>query len=332
VRSKKFIKCWEKVWKVLKWIWVKKIWFWKEFEKKGSLLPFQPSRPTTHLPSSRSGPRPRLLFFSPAAADTGTPPVGASLSLLPPLSFPLLHPTVRCRDLHSARPPPPRFPSSPRVLIKAINRPLSLPGRFLPSPCPLYARAIRRPSMASRRPPRLLVSSPLSLCPYLSLSLISRSPLCTRVAPTHARAPYSLKPTPRFRHCRQWSSRRRWRVFLPFFSRSSDALVAHGALRATGLHSGHRIELCPYPPERRPSPPPSLLTIIATSSSSVNVFEPSLCGEHHFPVIPCIRHSSLYQRPHAGETRAAPFRCRPPWTPKFPPWPPRHARVLPRYA
>jgi hypothetical protein len=57
---------------------------------------------------------------------------------------------------------------------------------FPPSLYSLHARTIHRPSVASRRPPRPLISPPLSLCPYLKPSSSFRSPFCTCNAPTHA--------------------------------------------------------------------------------------------------------------------------------------------------
>jgi hypothetical protein len=51
----------------------------------------------------------------------------------------------------------------------------------------------------------------------------------------------------------------------------------------------------------------------------VIVFKPSLCGEHRIPVFSHLGHMPQHRRPHAGEPRAAPFRCRPPWVHKPPP-------------
>jgi hypothetical protein len=61
----------------------------KEKKKKKKHLNFLLAQPTAHLSISRSGPPPLSSFLFPAAADTVTPPVGASFSFLPPFPSPV---------------------------------------------------------------------------------------------------------------------------------------------------------------------------------------------------------------------------------------------------
>jgi hypothetical protein len=73
--------------------------------------------------------------------------------------------------------------------IKAIN-PHPKPPAV--SPCHLYARTARRPSMASRRPPRPLPTSPSILGSYFS----SRTHFCAPLSPlqrTHAHAEHQFR-------------------------------------------------------------------------------------------------------------------------------------------
>jgi hypothetical protein len=176
----------------------------KKKKRKGShsYLSAQPAHRPTYLTSTAARVPPSFLF--PAAADTVTPRVGApSPSSLP---FPFLCSPDRAPQrplLHPAASFP--FPFQSRIPIKAINSPLSISGRFSLS----LALRPDDPLMASCRPTCLLVSPPVSFCPYLSSNLSSRPPLCTLIAPTHARAPHSPSPPPQFRHCRQWSTHHR---------------------------------------------------------------------------------------------------------------------------
>jgi hypothetical protein len=97
VKSKRFIKFCERFEKFWFEFELKRFDFEKGLKKKNkkkekkTFLPFSPAahRPTKAFPAAA---RVRAFYsFSPAAADTRTPPIGASLSLLPPLSLPLLH-------------------------------------------------------------------------------------------------------------------------------------------------------------------------------------------------------------------------------------------------
>jgi hypothetical protein len=45
----------------------------------------------------------------------------------------------------------------------------------------------------------------------------------------------------------------------------------------------------------------------------VNSPNSSSRGEHHLPGCFSLERTPQHRRPHAGEPRAAPFRCRPPW-------------------
>jgi hypothetical protein len=66
-----------------------------------------------------------------------------------------------------------------------------MPGRFPFSPCSLYTRTVRRPSMASPPAAPSPSASPSSLWPYLSTHSSSCVSLCTRSTPTHAIEPHS---------------------------------------------------------------------------------------------------------------------------------------------
>jgi hypothetical protein len=49
------------------------------------------------------------------------------------------------------------------------------------------------------------------------------------------------------------------------------------------------------------------------SPSLVNTLNSSSRGEHHLPGCFSLERTLQHRRPHAGEPRAAPFWCRPPW-------------------
>jgi hypothetical protein len=146
-------------------------------------LTFSAHRPTYLPPAAARGPFP--LFFFPAVADTGTPPLGAPSPSF--LHFPFLC-SARLRRRSSGRArrlPSPPFPPLSRALWQLIPAPSLLPHfpcRFLAPPPVMPAGHLWQ--AVGRRALPLPLPFPLYL--YLSLGLISRPPLFTRITPTHA--------------------------------------------------------------------------------------------------------------------------------------------------
>jgi hypothetical protein len=130
-------------------------------------------------------------------ADTWAPSVSP---LLLPSSLLFSAPPDRAPPQSSPRPaasfPLPFRPSQP---IKAINRRLQSPA-VSPSPYSLHARTIRRPSLASRRPPRRLIS-PLPHSLFKAELELPLSPLhlfrtYTRTRASHTPSAAALSPPP----------------------------------------------------------------------------------------------------------------------------------------
>jgi hypothetical protein len=165
--------------------------FEKEKEKKEnhSLLTFRPKRPSG--PSNHHAPA-RLslsLFFFSFFSLTPGPHLSAPPFPLPFLLPPARWPPPQPRGSRRAPAFSPSLFSPASSPIKAINRPLQS-RRFPFSPCLLYARTVRRPSMASPPAAPSPSASPSSLRPYLSSRSSSCASLCTCSTPTHAnRAP-----------------------------------------------------------------------------------------------------------------------------------------------
>jgi hypothetical protein len=195
----------------------------------------------------------------------------------------------------------------PAILSPSISRPLLGPT----------SRDGRRPSMASRRPlalPFPLPSLSLSPCRYLRLSPSSCLPLCSHIASTRAWASFHHR-----RHLGSAISTSGARIVgeEPALPSYLFLWICTGAAESS-LPQVHNLgTLWCFAPVRSWSATgllPLLILATAISSTPASSSSSSLSGEQHFTTLLCPARALQHRHPRAGEPRATPFRCRPPWT------------------
>jgi hypothetical protein len=206
---------------------------------------------------------------------------------------------------------PAPLPSFTRALWQIIIPPFShpqFPGRYLAPPPVMAAGHLWQAACPS-------VSTPLSLspCRYIRLSSSSRFPLCSHIASTRAWAS--------FHHRRHLGSA--IAVGGAHVAGEEPALPSFLFLwictsaAESSLPQVHTLGtlLCCTPVRSRSAtePPQSLILATAVSSTQAISSSSSLSGEQHFAILLCPARSLQHRHSRAGEPRAAPFWCRPPW-------------------